>query len=84
MKNSQVTLHKGGGFTLEGPDAINLYRAATVASGLRLYAETKILLTRGATPTHLLLLAGEYVPALFARLASISFSAFSYSYSSSS
>ena len=56
---SEIVHHKGG-TTLVGPDAINLFRAATLASGLRLYARTGMLLTRGATPTYLLALAKEY------------------------
>lgn len=56
---SEIVYHDSG-ITLAGPDAVNLYRAATIASGLRLYARTGMLLTRGATPTHLLALARGY------------------------
>lgn len=67
MQDSHIVHHKSGGTTLVGPDAVNLYRAATLASGLRLYARSGILLTRGATPTRLLLIAKEYTGKTYKR-----------------
>ena len=57
---SHIDHRTGGGSSYVGPDAVNLYRAVTVASGLRMYARSKMLLTRGATITVLLRIAGEY------------------------
>lgn len=52
-QESEVVVHDGG-TTLSGPDAMALYRAASLRQGLLLYAKTKMLMTRGATPTFLL------------------------------
>lgn len=59
MNQSEIIHHKGG-TTLVGPDAVNLFRAATLKSALNLYARTGMLMTRGATPTRLLQMAKEY------------------------
>lgn len=50
-----------------GPDAVNLYRAATLVSGLRLYAKTKIKLTRNATPAVMLSMATQYTGKAYKR-----------------
>lgn len=54
-----VTIHEGGGYSLNGRDAVEAYRLATLRSGLKLYANTGMLLTRGMTASRLLALAGE-------------------------
>ena len=60
QQQSEIVHHAHGGVTLVGPDAINLMRAATVKQGLLMYDRSKMLLTRGATPTMLLALAKQY------------------------
>lgn len=59
-QDSEIVLHKHGGMTLAGPDAINLYRAAVLRQALVMYARSKMLMTRGATPTFMLAEATKY------------------------
>ena len=59
-QDSEIVYHKSGGITLAGPDAVNLYRAAHIKAGLALYARSKMLMTRGATPSFLLATATQY------------------------
>lgn len=46
--------YNAGGTSLVGPDAVALFRAVTIASGLRLYAKTGIKPNRSWTPTAML------------------------------
>jgi hypothetical protein len=55
-----ITSHANGGFSLSGRDAVEVYRAATIRSGLQMYVSTGMLLTRGMTITKLMALASEY------------------------
>lgn len=48
------------GTTLSGPDATECFRAAILASSLRLWAKTKIIPTRGVTITRMLAMATRY------------------------
>jgi hypothetical protein len=59
--NSHIVQHAGG-TSLVGPDATNLYRAITCKQGLKMHVQTggRMRLTRGASPTLLLQIAGEY------------------------
>lgn len=59
MTNSEIVHHQGG-TTFAGPDAVNLVRAVHLKAALSLYAKTKMLMTRGSTPTVLLKIAAEY------------------------
>jgi hypothetical protein len=59
MTTSEI-IHSPGGSMFAGPDAVNLVRAVHLKAALSLYAKTKMLMTRGATPTVLLKLAEEY------------------------
>lgn len=59
-QDSEIALHMHGGITLTGPDAINLYRAATLKVALDMYARSKMLMTRGATPMFMLAEATKY------------------------
>jgi hypothetical protein len=59
MDKSEI-VHFNGGTAFIGPDAVNLVRAAHCATALRMYARTKMLMTRMATPTVLLQIAKEY------------------------
>lgn len=52
---SYLTYHKDGqASSFVGPDAVALFRAATIASGLRLYAKTGMRPNRMWTPTAML------------------------------
>lgn len=56
MSNPDVS-HGPGGTMYAGPDAMSVVRATYLVSGLRLYAKSKMLLTRNATPTAMLAMA---------------------------
>jgi hypothetical protein len=58
--DSSITIHKDGGFTLAGADAVNLYRAAVLASSLKLFAKTGMIPTRGVTGSKMLAMATQY------------------------
>ena len=58
--NESYVVHHPGGTTHVGPDAVNLVRAAYLKTALSMYARSKMLMTRGATPTVLLSMAKEY------------------------
>ena len=59
MTTSEI-VHGPGGSMYAGPDAVNLVRAVHLKAALSMYAKTKMLMTRGATPTMLLVMAREY------------------------
>jgi hypothetical protein len=64
MNDSQVTISNGG-VMYSGPDAVNLARAITVRSALRL---AKIgMSVRGANKTQLLKIASEYTDRKYKR-----------------
>jgi hypothetical protein len=64
MNDSQVTISNGG-VMYSGPDAVNLARAITVRSALKL---AKIGLSiRGANKTQLLKIASEYTDRQYKR-----------------
>ena len=55
MTDSYVTYNKDGQATsFVGPDAVALFRAATIVSALRLYAKTGMKPNRMWTPTAML------------------------------
>lgn len=58
MNDSSVTITKSGGVMFSGPDAVNLARAISVKSALRLAMVG--LTVRGVTKTGLLKIASEY------------------------
>lgn len=58
MEDSSVTITKSGGVMFSGPDAVNLARAISVKSALRLAMVG--LTVRGVTKTGLLKIASEY------------------------
>lgn len=64
---SEIIHHASGGTTLAGPDAVNLYRALTLASALSLYARTGMKMTRGAGPAQMLAMAKEYTGKAYKR-----------------
>jgi hypothetical protein len=57
---ADITHHHRGGTTIQGKDGISFYRAITCKQALVFYMKTKMLTTRGATPTVLLAIASEY------------------------
>lgn len=67
MQQSEIIHHKGGGVTLAGPDAVNLYRAVVLCSGLKFYAKTRMKLTRHATGPVMLSMATEYTGKTYKR-----------------
>jgi hypothetical protein len=60
LDKSEITIRKGGGMSIVGADATNLYRAVMLGQALRMYAKTKMLATRNATPSVMLRMAAEY------------------------
>lgn len=64
---SEVVVHKSGGTTFAGPDAVNLFRAITLKMSLSLYAKTGMIPTRGVTSTVMLKLAKEYTGKTYKR-----------------
>lgn len=59
MQDSEIVYHDGG-TTFAGPDAVNLVRAVYLKQALVMYARTKMLMTRGATPGFMLAEATKY------------------------
>lgn len=59
MEESYVKISSSA-TTYAGPDATNFYRAATLRGSLKLYAECKIIPTRGVTITKMLAMATKY------------------------
>lgn len=60
MTDSAITLHKDGGVTFTGPDAIELYRAHHIKTGIAGWIKFKMIPTRGATLTKMLAMATTY------------------------
>ena len=59
-QEAEIVLHKRGGTTFAGPDAVNLVRAIYLKQALVMYARSKMLMTRGVTPTFMLAEATKY------------------------
>jgi len=57
--NSEIRVWPSG-VMYSGTDAVSMYRAITVKVAIETYARTKMRMTRNATPTVLLGIAGEY------------------------
>lgn len=70
MSDSEIIYNKDGSLSaLVGRDAVSLMRVQTIITGIRMNINTggKMQLTRGATITHLLKLAGEYTGKTYKR-----------------
>lgn len=67
MQTSEVVLHKGGGATYAGPDAMHLMRAIHLASFLKLYAKTKMRPTRTVSGPMMLTMATEFTGKTYKR-----------------
>ncbi len=58
--SDRIEIHKGGGFSCVGHDAVHLYRAVTLKQALSMYARSKMLMARNITPTSMLAMATSY------------------------
>jgi hypothetical protein len=63
---SSITVFKGGGMSFSGPDAVELFRAATLKSALGLLSKG-IRPTRGLTMTKALKMVTEYTGQTYKR-----------------
>ena len=60
MNDSEIVHGKNGeAVSFNGPDAVHLYRAASLVSFLKLYAKTGIIPTRGVTGPKMLKIAAD-------------------------
>lgn len=60
MTQDSEIVHHNGGTTFAGPDAVSLVRAVYLKQALVMYARSKLLMTRGATPGFMLVEATKY------------------------
>ena len=67
MTDSSITLHSSGAISYDGPEAVDLYRAKTLASALKMYARSGIIPTRGVTITVMLRMATGYTRKAYKR-----------------
>lgn len=70
MSYSEIIYNKDGSLsTLVGKDAVSLMRVQTIITGIRMNIQTggKMQLTRAATITNLLKMAGEYTGKKYTR-----------------
>lgn len=67
MNQSHIEHRTCGGTSYVGTDAVNLFRARTLASALSLYAKTKIIPTRGVTGSVMLAMATHYTGKTYKR-----------------
>ena len=65
--NSEIILHRDGGTTIVGSDAMLWYKAIHLLKALKLYSKHKIQVTRIATPTLMLRAAGEVTKSTYKR-----------------
>jgi len=57
--NNAIT-HHGGGISIVGKDAVQLYAAAVLRSAIKLYLKTGMRANRMYTPANMLLVAGNH------------------------
>ena len=68
MTDSSITYDKNGhAVTFSGPDAVELYRVASIASAIRLYVKCGIIPTRGVGIMKMLAIAGTYTGKTYKR-----------------
>lgn len=65
--DSEVVIHKGGGVTFAGKDAVHLFRAISIKSALNLYAKTGMKANTAYTPTAMMRVATEYTGKTYKR-----------------
>jgi len=66
MQDSHIDLTNGG-TSFVGHDAVNLFRAMTLKSSIRMYMKCGLIPTRGVTITKMLVMAGEYTGKTYKR-----------------
>jgi hypothetical protein len=54
-----ITLHKNGGMSFKGPEAVDIYRIKSLKMAIKM-AEGGMMLTRGMSKTRCLKMATEY------------------------
>lgn len=57
MTQNHIEQHASGGMSFVGPDAVKVYQATVIASGLRLYAKCGIKPNRAYTPSAMMAMA---------------------------
>lgn len=57
--NATITQSKGVATSYDGRGAVAVFRARVLASGLRMYAKSGMLIARNARPADMLRMAGE-------------------------
>lgn len=67
MSNSEIAHRSSGGTSYVGPDAVNLFRAKTLAMALSMYVRTGLIPNRHVTPARMLTLATEYTGKAYKR-----------------
>lgn len=60
MQTSEINVHKGGGTTYAGPDAVSLFRAKALRSAIWMHMRSGMIPTRGVTITSMFQMAGQY------------------------
>ena len=65
--NASITQTESGAIVFAGGDAVQVFRAKTIASALRLYAKTGMKVNRAYTPTNMLAAATQITGTKFKR-----------------
>ena len=65
--NASIKQTETGAVVFSGRDAVEVFRARTIASALRLYAKTGIKANRAYTPTNMLTAASQITGKTFKR-----------------
>lgn len=60
MPDSSIDVRTNGGASYVGPDAVNLFRCATLRASIQLHMRCGLIPTRGVTITRLFAMATEY------------------------
>lgn len=59
MQTSEIVMSNGA-TTYAGPDAVNLFRARTLRSSIKMHQRSGMIPTRGVTITVMFQIAGQY------------------------
>jgi hypothetical protein len=59
-EHSEIRIYDGGGMSLIGPDAVELYRAATLRMSISLHQKCGMIPTRGVTITKMFTMVHRY------------------------
>lgn len=63
----KIDTHGRGGMSVSGTGAMMIYRAVTVKQAISLWVKCKMMVTRGATITKMLGIAGEFTGKTYKR-----------------